>query len=191
MLRQNEPIREEVLVDFLYRAQVQAEPAAFDGLYGLYADRIYSFIGSRVNDHELAEDLTAQVFLHLIEKVTAYDIATQENVAIFSAWLFRIARNKLADFARERRRVQLVALEYADSVASSRNIEELEERINLEALLDKLTHLEDDQRNVIVLRYIADYSIAETAEIMHKSESAVKSLRFRALENLRRHLQAW
>jgi len=191
MLRQNEPIREEVLVDFLYRAQVQAEPAAFDGLYGLYADRIYSFIGSRVNDHELAEDLTAQVFLHLIEKVTAYDIATQENVAIFSAWLFRIARNKLADFARERRRVQLVALEYADSVASSRNIDELEERIHLEALLDKLTHLEDDQRNVIVLRYIADYSIAETAEIMHKSESAVKSLRFRALENLRRHLQAW
>jgi RNA polymerase sigma-70 factor (ECF subfamily) len=191
MLRSNEPIREELLVDFLYRAQMQAEPAAFDGLYELYADRIYSYFAHRVNDSETAEDLTAQVFLLLIEKVTAYDIATKDNVAIFSAWLFRIARNKLADFARERRRVQLVALEFADSVPSSQDIEELEERINLDALLDKLAHLEDDQRTVIVLRYVAGYSIAETSEIMHKTESAVKSLRFRALDNLRRHLQAW
>jgi RNA polymerase sigma-70 factor (ECF subfamily) len=189
-LRRNEPIQENILIDLLHRAQTQSDPAAFDGLYMLYVDRIYYYIANRVRDHVVAEELTAQVFLHLVEKITLYNIAPKDNVAIFSAWLFRITHNKMVDMRRDNQRVQYVNLERAESVVASHYIDEVEVRIDFELVLSKLKHLNEDQRRVIMLRYVENFSVAETAEIMQKSESAVKSLRFRALENLRRHLQA-
>jgi RNA polymerase sigma-70 factor, ECF subfamily len=189
-LRRDEHIEEDILIELLHRAQKQADPAAFDGLYLLYADRIYYYIANRVRNHEIAEDLTAQVFLHLVEKISHYEIAPQDNVPIFSAWLFRITYNKLIDAVRSKQRVQHVDLVYVESFVASYPIEKVEERLDFEAVLHKLKHLNDEQRRVILLRYVEDLSISETAEIMGKSEGAVKALRYRALENLRRHLQA-
>ena len=189
-LQRNAPLHEERLVDLLLGAQ-RGDPKAFDGLYLLYADRVFRYLMVRTGSAELAEEVTAQVFLRLLQKIGLYRIAPQDNVAIFSAWLYRLAHNRLVDLLRKQYRTAAVSLDHAQMVEdSSPLLQTVEERIDFEVIMGKLNLLNEQQRTVLVLRFVDDYSIAETAEIMQKNEGAVKALQHRALENLRRHMKA-
>lgn len=188
-IQRGDPVEETILVDLLRRAQEVNDPAAFDGLYLLFADRVFRYLLARIGDPDLAEEVTSQVFLRLIEKVGIFRIAPRDNVAIFSAWLYRLAHNKMVDVLRSRKRTQNAPLEQAAHVSSGRLLDEVEERLDFERVLATLAFLNDQQREVIVLRFVDEMSIAETAQIMNKSEGAVKALQHRALESLRRHLE--
>lgn len=189
-IQRGDPVEETVLVDLLRRAQDTRDPAAFDGLYLLFADRVYRYLLARMGDPELAEEVTAQSFLRLIEKIDLYRIGPRDNAAIFSAWLYRLAHNKMVDVLRNRRRAQEAPLEQALHVGDGRIIEMVEDRLDFERILSGLQHLNEQQREVILLRFVDELSIAETAMLMQKSEGAVKALQHRALEALRRHLQS-
>lgn len=188
-IQRGDPVEETTLVELLQRAQHDGDHVAFDGLYLLFADRVYRFLLARVGDVELAEEATSQVFLRLIEKIRLYRIGPQDNVAIFSAWLYRMAYNKMVDLVRANRRTHLVDLDHANHVIENGLLDSVDARLDFETVLRKLQLLNDQQREVIVLRFVEDYSIAETAQIMQKSEGAVKALQHRALESLRRYLQ--
>lgn len=188
-IQRGDPVEETVLVNLLQRAQDACDPAAFDGLYLLFADRVFRYLLARIGDPDLAEDITAQVFLRLIEKVGIFRIGPRDNVAIFSAWLYRLAHNKMVDVLRSHKRTQESPLEHAAHVVSGQTMEAVEDHLDFQRVLDTLRVLNDQQREVIVLRFVEELSIAETAQIMQKSEGAVKALQHRALESLRRHLQ--
>lgn len=188
-IQRDAPIEETTLVALLERAQTTGDPTAYDGLYLLFADRVFRYLLARVNDADLAEEMTAQVFLQLIQKVGRYRIAPKDNATIFAAWLYRLAHNKMIDILRKLRRNSHVGIEYAERVAEYDSpIDAIEEQIDFEQLLSKLQMLNEQQRQVIVLRFLEGYSIAETAEILQKSEGAIKALQHRSLENLRRLL---
>lgn len=187
-ITRNGPIEEDTLVELIRRAQESGDPDAFDGLYLLYADRIFRFLLGRVKKRAVAEDLTSQVFIRLIERIDQYDPADADNVAIFSAWLYRIARNIKNDAYRSAKRMDTVPIEHADQEsAGKRLIGEVEKRLDLQRILDRLQTLTEHQRDVIVLRFIEELTVAETATVMNKSEGAVKTLQYRALENLRQY----
>ena len=189
-IRRGDPVEETRLVDLLQRAQRVCDPAAFDGLYLLFADRVYRYLLARISDPELADEITSQVFLRLIEKIDIYRIGPRDNVAIFSAWLYRLAHHKMVDVLRSHKRTQDAPLEHAAHVTTGQHLmEAVEDRLDFERILASLQLLNDQQREVIVLRFVEELSIAETAQIMQKSEGAVKALQHRALETLRRHLQ--
>jgi RNA polymerase sigma-70 factor, ECF subfamily len=188
-IQRGDPVEETILVNLLQEAQDTCEPAAFDGLYLLFADRVFRYLLARIGDPDLAEDITAQVFLRLIEKIGIYRIGPRDNVAIFSAWLYRLAHNKMVDVLRSHKRTQESPLEHAAHVVSGQTMEAVEEHLDFQRVLQSLKVLNDQQREVIVLRFVEELSIAETAQIMQKSEGAVKALQHRALETLRRHLQ--
>jgi RNA polymerase sigma-70 factor, ECF subfamily len=187
-IQRGDPVEEHILVDLLQRAQQASEPEAFDGLYLLFADRIYRYLLARLADVEAAEDVTTQVFIRLIEKIGMYRIGPKDNVAIFSAWLYRLAYNKMVDVIRSQKRANLVELERAEDLPERPFLDDIDARLDFEAILEKLTVLNEPQREVIVLRFVEEMSIAETAQIMQKSEGAVKALQHRALESLRRYL---
>jgi len=188
-IQRDSPIDEGILVDLIKRAQATGDPDAFDGLYLYFADRIYRYLLARVSDVELADDMTAQVFLQLIEKIGRYRIAPKDNATIFPAWLYRLSHNKMIDILRKSRRNSHVGIEFAERVVQHHSvIDATEERIDFEQLLSTMQMLNEQQRKVIVLRFLEGYSIAETAEILQKSEGAVKALQHRSLENLRRLL---
>ena len=190
-IQRGDVVEETVLIDLLQRAQSIGDPAAFDGLYLLFADRVYRYLLARIGDPDHAEEITSQVFLRLIEKIDIYRIGPRDNVAIFSAWLYRLAHNKMVDVLRRIKRAQEAPLEQAAWVESShRPLSEIEERLDFEQILTSLNILNDQQRDVILLRFLEEMSIAETAQILQKSEGAVKALQHRALESLRRHLLA-
>jgi RNA polymerase sigma-70 factor (ECF subfamily) len=188
-IQRGDPVEETILVSLLQQAQDACDPAAFDGLYLLFADRVFRYLLARIGDPDLAEDITAQVFLRLIEKVGIYRIGPRDNVAIFSAWLYRLAHNKMVDVLRSHKRTQESPLEHAALVVSGDTMEDVEDHLDFQRVLQSLRVLNDQQREVIVLRFVEELSIAETAQIMQKSEGAVKALQHRALETLRRHLQ--
>ncbi len=187
-IRRGEPIEEETLVVYLRRAQQDSDPRAFDGLYLLFADRVYRYLLARLGDVELAEEVTSQVFLRLIEKVYMYRIAPKDNAAIFSAWLYRMAYNKMVDVLRANRRANLVDLEHAEGISGDRQEEMIHQRVDNEEIFNKLQLLNEQQREVLVLRFIEELSISETAQTMQKSEGAVKALQHRALASLRRYI---
>jgi RNA polymerase sigma-70 factor (ECF subfamily) len=181
-------IDETMLVALIQRAQQTGDPQAFDGLYVLYADRVYRFLLARLGDVHAAEDIMAQVFLRLIEKLGQYQLAPKDNAAIFTAWLYRLTYNKMIDVLRRQKNHQQVSIKYAEVLPQSQPMSEaVEQQVEFEQVMEKL-QLNEQQRMVIQLRFIEGLSIAETAQIMQKSEGAIKALQHRSLESLRRYL---
>jgi RNA polymerase sigma-70 factor (ECF subfamily) len=188
-IQRDDRIDEATLVSLIQRAQQFADPQAFDGLYLLYADRVYRFLVVRLGNAEAAEEMTAQVFLRLIEKIDRYQLAPKDNAAIFTAWLYRLAYNRMVDVLRRQKHHQQVSIQVAEVMPQGQLMSEIvEERIEFEQVMEKLQLLNEPQRQVILLRFVEGFSIAETAQIMDKSEGAIKALQHRSLESLRRYL---
>jgi RNA polymerase sigma-70 factor, ECF subfamily len=155
------------------------DPSRFAALYEAHFERIYAFVVSRVRDRAVAEDLTAEVFRHALAGLGAFEW----RGVPFSAWLYRIAANEIADHrakaARERGSV-------AADEPSRDETERIEHRASLFRLVDELPA---DQRRVVVMRFAEERSIREVAETLGRSEGAVKQLQWRALETLRSRMR--
>lgn len=183
-------IEEETLVDLLHRAQSAQDPHAFDGIYLLYADRVFRYLLVRLGSAERAEEITSQVFLHLIERIGKYRVSPADNVAIFSAWLYRMTYNKMVDVMRKENRSQHASIDVIQNMPTNQVVfQDVLDRLEWEQLLQTIALLNESQRRVILLRFVEGYNIAETAQILQKSDGAVKALQHRALENLRRYLK--
>ncbi len=165
----------------------RADPAALSVLYDDYVDRIYAYVYHRVGQADLAEDLTGQVFMRMLEAVrTGRGWETS-----FSGWLYRIAHNLVIDHYRRRGRARLVDIDDAAPVhaLSGNPVESTEQQFERQRLRDALRNLTDEQSQVISLRFLEDLSIAEVADIMQKTEGAVKALQYRAVIALRKVMQ--
>ena len=181
-------VDEGTLIDLIERAQSHSDPDAFEGLYVLFANRVFRYLWVRLKHRETAEEITSRVFVRLIEKIDLYKIGPANNVTIFSAWLYRIAHNLMVDVLRARKRANHASLVHAEQIEVRSVSSIVVQGLEIEDVLQKLRDLNDSQQDVIILRFFEGLSIAETAQIMQKSEGAVKALQHRALENLRRQL---
>lgn len=162
----------------------QADPSKFDALYELHFERIYFFIVSRVHDRAIAEDLTSEVFHKALANLSTYEWRGTP----FSAWLFRIASNAIADQYKRSNREQQADDDTFDPPApsspnpSSKELEFVDRHAFFFGLVEKLPEI---QRRVVCERFIEERSIKEIAERLKKSEGAIKQLQFRALQTLR------
>ncbi len=165
--------------------------AALDRLYQLYVDKVYRYIWYRVGDQALAEDLAADVFVRLVQHVEGFRMPPQQQVAAFSAWLFRIAGNLIVDHHRRQARAERY-VETKGNELDRATVDSFDRELSLMAsqdrLLAALSQLNDAQRDVLYYRFVVDLSSAQTARAMKKSESAIKALQHRALESLRHTL---
>ena len=165
----------------------RADPEALGELYDRYVGRIYNYIYHRVGQAELAEDLTAQVFARMLESI-------REGRAwrtSFSGWIYRIAHNLVIDYYRRRGRAAFVELEEASPIAADETdpVRKAEARLESEHLRAALAKLTAEQAEVIALRFLDEFSIAEVAAMMNKTEGAIKALQYRAVLALRRVMQ--
>lgn len=163
------------------------DPTAFTYLYRLYFTQVFTFINFRVSNREDAEDLANTVFEKALGAIDRY----RPKPAQFSTWLYTIAKNCIIDHYRKRRLPRDDEAEAAALPARDLSCDPLacvlrEERKR--TLRESLHELTDEQREVIECRFFFELSIQETAELMVKTEGAVKALQFRALDNLHRLL---
>ena len=168
------------------RAQ-QGDQDAYATLYNTYSKKIHSYLRYHLNNRaDVAEDLAADVFLKAMEKINSY----QFNGVPFSAWLYRIAHNHLIDFLRAQPKKQGVSLDECVGVDDPSAEKSLDQTLTQQQLSGAFEGLTEDQRQVIVYRFLQDRSIADTARLMEKNEDAVKQLQVRALRNMRKVLAA-
>ena len=162
---------------------MQFDDAALGELYDRYEARIYGYIYRRTGDQILAEDLTAQVFLKMLESIRDQKAWHSS----FSGWLYRIAHNLVVDTYRRKGRHSAVDLEdVPQTAAESQNPEEtVEQTLDAERLRSAIRRLTDEQAEVVSLRFLEGYSIAEVAGMMNRTEGAIKALQYRAVATLR------
>lgn len=167
--------------ELVQRAQT-LDGDALASLYSTFYPRIYNYAFLHLGDVQTAEDLASEVMLKVLESIKKY----QFKGTPFSAWVFRIARNKLIDLHRRRKRrgevdltEPLVAMQVSPQVMAERALD----RGQLHLALKYLT---EEQRQVIVLKFIEGFDNASVARILGRREGAIKSLQHRALNSLRR-----
>jgi len=185
------PITDNEVISLIPRCQ-RGDRAAVEELYTLYADRIYRYLLARVGDGDLAADLTTEVFVRMIGKLAGFRLNSSRPAASFSAWLYRIAANLAADHHRGRGRFEQVSLDPESPFpARGPGPDAIAERHETAAALAKaLQVLSEDQRLVILGKFVEEMSNTEIASWLGKTEGAVKSLQHRALHALGRLLGA-
>jgi RNA polymerase sigma-70 factor (ECF subfamily) len=167
--------------------QAKEHPVAFGVLYERYVDRIYSYIYYRTGNQQDAEDLTARTFFKALDHINRFD----NRGVPFSAWLYRIAHNLVANWHRDRsRRPELVLEDQAHLAQGPGNPERLAEAAEArEALIGAIRRLPDDRQQLILLKFSDALPNAQIGVIMGRSEGAIKSLYHRTLLALREDLQ--
>jgi len=148
---------------------------------------IFRYLYYRVGDKQVAEDLTSEVFIRMIRSIQDY---RTKNASI-EAWLYQIARNLAIDHHRKMRVRNHVPLEENLMDDNGSVDETIEKNLTSDTLVKALALLNDDQREVIVLRFVNSLPIAQVAQLMHKSEDAIKGLQRRGLTALREILTEW
>lgn len=162
------------------------EPGALAEIYERHIDAIYRYIYVRVRNQADAEDLAGQVFLKMIDALPGYRL----QGAPFSTWLYRIAHNLVVDRYRRSGRTPLELSEHVPDrgpfAAPEARLQSSEDRRRLAEALGRLT---DEQRQVVVLRFIENCQVDQIARIMNRSRGAIHAMQHRALASLQRALK--
>lgn len=163
----------------------QYDEAALGELYDRYAPRVYAYIYRRVSNAHLAEDLTGDVFVRVIQAIQAERFWHTS----FQAWLYRIAHNLVVDYYR--RKPPAVELELEERLVATEGdlISAVVRRFSHQRLHAVISYLTPGQQQVLALRFGEGLKVREVADVMDKSVGAVEGLQHRALAALRRVLE--
>ncbi len=174
--------REEELIR---RAQ-EFDQEALGWLYELFYPKVYNYAYLQLGDVQQAEDLASEVLLRVLESLKGYRF---RGVPL-TAWVFRIARNYLIDLHRRRQRRPQVSL-YEGIPSTTDSPQAVAERsVAQDELRLALTGLTEEQRQVIILKFVEGMDNASVARVVGRSQGAVKSLQHRALVSLRKILSS-
>ena len=175
--------------DVLARA-AQGDGEAFGALYERYVERIFNYIYYRTGDVYEAEDLTERVFLRALRHITNY----HDRGVPFSAWLYRIAHNLVANWHRDNSRRKEIPLD--DGILSplhgNHHSEHPEHELmaseERDGLIYVIRKLPADRQQLLILKFVEHLSNAEIGQIMGRTEGAVKSLYHRTLLSIREEM---
>jgi RNA polymerase sigma factor (sigma-70 family) len=151
---------------------------AWEILYDLLATDLLAFI--RRTGGRDAEDILGETMLQMVRDIKQFS----GDATGLRPWAFRIARNRIIDSGRSRKR-RPVEVPLEDNEPMMASVVPSSEPIDLVRLSTMFADLTAEQREVLWIRYVADFSVAETAEITGRSPEAVSSISFRAIKRLR------
>ncbi len=159
---------------------------AFGHLYDHYLPGVFRFVYYRVSSRTLAEDLTSETFTRALRSIGRYEWQGKD----FGAWLTTIARNIVTDhYKSSRHRLEVVADEVPETAHVQPGPEdEVLDSITNAVLMEAVAALPDEQRDCLLMRFVQNLTIAQTAEALGRSEGAVKQLQLRAVRRLARDL---
>jgi RNA polymerase sigma-70 factor, ECF subfamily len=160
-------------------------PRAFEALYRKYVAQVYSFALYELRDVHAAEDLTAQVFMRALAGLHGFREQAEPPGSSFRVWLFQIARHALSNERRRVRRHPQAPLELAQDVAADDDpLHAVQVRDELDRALQHIDRLPEHARRALVLRFVHEMTTHEIAEVLGRSDGAVRVLIHRALRSL-------
>lgn len=155
----------------------------FENLYRKWAAPVYRYLCARLQNPHDAEDLTSQVFLSAYQGLEKYQ--DREN---FAGWIFTIARNRLVDW-RRRQHGEFSLAEVDEPVQETDFLGGLARKEEKTRLRTLIANLSDEEKEIIHLRYVADLGFAEIAQVLQRSEGAVKKSLYRLQEKLFKQME--
>ncbi|NRA51444.1 MAG: sigma-70 family RNA polymerase sigma factor [Phaeodactylibacter sp.] len=174
----------EMQEEWLEVQAAQRDPALFRPLYERYYEPIYLYIFRRTTDETLTADLCSQVFLNALQKIHRYEY----KGVPFSAWLYRIASNEIAQYFRKANKNRVVTIEDA-------SLAHLAEEIGTEIpvdlmplLVEALDTLKEEDLHLIELRFFEERPFKEVGEILGITENYAKVKTFRVLNRIKKNL---
>lgn len=174
----NERLREELAVI----SRAQRDPECFGPLYRKYHEQIFRYIYQRMDDEELAFDVTSQVFIKALSNIHRYEY----RGVPFSSWLYRIAKSELYQAFRDRKARRTINVENMHVFEMIEEFEEEDTSENKAKLIRILKTLKESDLQLIELRYFEKRSYREIGEILEITENNAKVRTFRALERLKK-----
>ena len=169
----------------LQRAQ-QGDADAFAALYREHVQAIFRYIAHRVNNAQLAEDLTGDVFTRALEGLPTYT----DQGKPFVAWLYRIAHARVVDHYRRTERRPVESDVEREPLPVTIDMDEgLLLRQAAKALRAAIAELTDEQQQVVILRFVEGHKLETVAYLMGKNANAIKALQHRALRSLASRLK--
>jgi RNA polymerase sigma-70 factor (ECF subfamily) len=178
-------------LDRLARRMKRGDQRAAEALYEELVDKVFGFCMHRVRERKLAEDLTQEIFLKLVRHIRLYE----ERRGHFVVWFWRMARNTLVDHFRHTRRSAEFFSEPLEEahyeVPQARELgEALDHKLRHERLASSLSKLGEEEQELFRLRYVAELSYGDIAELLDKSEGALRVAAMRLKKKLRTILEA-
>ncbi|MCT4560407.1 MAG: sigma-70 family RNA polymerase sigma factor [Crocinitomicaceae bacterium] len=170
--------------ELVWIRRAQKDPESFGPLYKKYHEQIFRYIYQRMDDEEMAFDVTSQVFIKALKNLPKYEY---RGVPLAS-WLYRIAKSELYQAFRDRKAIRTVNV---DDIHLSEMIEEMDEDEREERkrkLYNSLKKLKETDLQLIEMRYFEKRSFREIGEILELTENNAKVKCFRALEKLKRFI---
>ena len=167
-------IKEKAL---LYRAHAGDRGAA-GTLYENYYRDIYSYIFYRVNNPSTTEDLSAEVFRHIMNMLPGY----LDQGKPFISWLYGLAKKVIQDYQRNRKEL-ISARNIAGDPSNGRSHTHLDQPA-LRCFQQALQHLSDTHKEIIIHRFVEGRSVGDIADLINQSEGAVRTLQLNALKSL-------
>jgi RNA polymerase sigma-70 factor (ECF subfamily) len=172
----------------------RADPARFDALYRKYVAQVYNFAVYELGDHHEAEDATERTFLSALAGLPRFEERARaedgRDASTFRIWLFRIARNVVAERRRRWRRRPEAPLDLAVQLPAPTDVERVvvdrESATSAWRAVDRLT---GDRRRAVILRFVHEMSTAEIASVLERSEGSVRVLIHRGLRSVARDLR--
>lgn len=175
----------DIDVDMLILMAQDGKTEAFGLLYEEFIDHVYRYVFVRTGHVRQAEDMTQEVFLRAFKGIADY----RDRGIPFLGWLLRIAHNLVIDFYRRERKKHFVILDETWTPSPDNPASEAERRFEINEIRKAITSLPPAQREAFSLRFIAGLTVSETANVMGKSEGAVKTLQHEAVVKLRKMMK--
>jgi RNA polymerase sigma-70 factor (ECF subfamily) len=170
----------KVDIDKLVVKAKSGDTVAFGQIYDELLKPVYRYIYYRVED-AIAEDLTEETFLRAWQNLKKY----KKGKHPFSSWVFKIAHNLVVDYYRKNRVITEIDEHMADPNIDRNPAHQADVKLTNVRLRKVIRKLPDNHQQVIILKYINELSNSEVADAMGKSEGAIRTLQFRALQELR------
>lgn len=168
----------------------QRNPARFRPLYQRYYEPIFRYVFRRTSDEHLTADICSQIFLKALQRIGSYEY----KGVPFSAWLYRIAGNEVAQHYRNSKKNRVVSLEYH---SVSRMVEEMRQEVGIEKpqtpsvhkMIEALQGMKESDIQLIELRFFEERPFKEIAAILDITESNAKVRTYRVLERLKKRIE--
>lgn len=175
-------LKKDRLTKLALRMKKGDRQAAAD-LYDDLMQKVYGFVFTRTSKREVAEDLSQDVFLKLVQRIESFD----EKKGAFTMWFWQIVRNTLVDHYRAKKETPFSHFE-EETVAgmSIADVPDIDDKLRYEKLRTFLATLGDDERELFELRYVAEMPYKEIAEMLHRSEGSLRIAALRVKEKIKK-----
>jgi RNA polymerase sigma-70 factor (ECF subfamily) len=161
----------------------KGDRAAASELYDDLMPKVFGFIFSRTGKREIAEDLSQDIFLKLVEKVASFD----EERGRFTVWFWQMVRNVLIDYYREKKETPFSSFE--DETVAAMAIQEVpdfDHKLRYDKLAMFLKTLSEEEKQLFELRYLAEMPYKEIATMLERSEGSLRVAVLRVKEKIKK-----